>query len=56
MGKEPRAAGAVPMDSDGALEIVPMTLEDIPAVLEIERGAHGAQPGGNRHFFVLGQS
>jgi [ribosomal protein S18]-alanine N-acetyltransferase len=28
------------MDLDGALEILPMTLEDIPAVLEIERSAH----------------
>jgi [ribosomal protein S18]-alanine N-acetyltransferase len=28
------------MNPDGAMEIVPMTLEDIPAVLEIERSAH----------------
>ena len=28
------------MRLNGTLQIVPMTLEDIPAVLEIERGAH----------------
>ena len=38
------------MNSDGALQIVPMTLEDIPAVLEIERGAH-VQPW-QASFFV----
>jgi [ribosomal protein S18]-alanine N-acetyltransferase len=29
------------MNLNGILEIVPMTLEDIPAVLEIEQSAHG---------------